>query len=249
MKETAIYVMTHKRFHHENLPQIYIPLHVGAAISDDLGYLRDDTGDNISAKNRNYCELTGLYWMWKHASADIVGLCHYRRYFSTMPLDRKLKYILPQQRIALILEKADIILPYPVYYRMTVGEQYRTEHMERDYQLTREAIQKVAPDYITDYDAVMGGHTYSQCNMFIMNKTRTDQYCRWLFSVYDYMEKYVDLEGYSKYQARMYGFMSERLLNVWVRHNALKTKYMFSASTELDYVQAVKLKVQNMLRM
>ena len=65
MTETGnvrIYVMTHKQFQ-QQLPNIYQVLHVGAKGKVDLGYLRDDIGDNISNKNPNYCELTGLYWM------------------------------------------------------------------------------------------------------------------------------------------------------------------------------------------
>ena len=44
---------------------IYLPVHVGKKGKTDLGYQGDDTGDNISDKNTNYCELTGLYWAWK----------------------------------------------------------------------------------------------------------------------------------------------------------------------------------------
>lgn len=42
----------------------------------------DDTGDNISARNREYSECTGLYWFWKNydwQKLDYVGAFQYRR--------------------------------------------------------------------------------------------------------------------------------------------------------------------------
>ena len=93
-----IVVATHKAF---PMPtdKMYIPLHVGAEGKTnedgtplDLGYQKDNTGDNISAKNANYCELTGLYWAWKNLKADYIGLVHYRRYFqgiSKMPANAR----------------------------------------------------------------------------------------------------------------------------------------------------------------
>ena len=62
--------------------EIYTPIHVGKANAGiDLGWMGDDTGDNISAKNQNYCELTAVYWAWKNLKdVDYVGLCHYRRF-------------------------------------------------------------------------------------------------------------------------------------------------------------------------
>lgn len=52
----------------------YLPIQVGAHGKDDIGYTRDDIGDNISEKNPYYCELTGLYWMWKILMLIIVAL-------------------------------------------------------------------------------------------------------------------------------------------------------------------------------
>ena len=76
-----IYTMTHKPFKKPDDP-VYIPLHVGREISQDLGYMGDNTGEHISDLNPYYGELTGLYWIWKNETeADIIGICHYRRYF------------------------------------------------------------------------------------------------------------------------------------------------------------------------
>ena len=58
-----------------------LPIQAGKACSDiDLDMQGDDTGDNISAKNFGYAELTAIYWLWKNSKADIKGLFHYRRF-------------------------------------------------------------------------------------------------------------------------------------------------------------------------
>lgn len=78
-KKTKIYVITHKKYDNIVENDVYTPLFVGAKGKESFGYLRDDTGDNISEKNQYYSELTGLYWIWKNSDSDIAGLNHYRR--------------------------------------------------------------------------------------------------------------------------------------------------------------------------
>ena len=75
-----VIVATHKACDIAQDP-LYLPVHVGAAGKEDIGFTRDDSGDNISEKNPHFCELTGLYWAWKNLDDDYIGLCHYRRYF------------------------------------------------------------------------------------------------------------------------------------------------------------------------
>lgn len=60
---------------------ILIPVQVNsAAAKNRMDMTHDDEGDNISAKNPSYCELTAQYWEWKNVDADYYGLCHYRRF-------------------------------------------------------------------------------------------------------------------------------------------------------------------------
>ena len=81
-KKIQLYVITHSEelIRQIRNDEVYTPLFVGRNGKENFGFCSDDScEDNISSKNRDYCELTGLYWMWKGSDADIIGLCHYRR--------------------------------------------------------------------------------------------------------------------------------------------------------------------------
>ena len=236
MPEIQIFVAAHKRFElSPRLTSIYRPLQVGSEGKEPLGFLQDNTGDHISEKNASYCELTGLYWMWKNVQADIVGLCHYRRYFSSWPLDRRLRHVLTGEQIEKILTEYDVILPRRVHLgRMTVSEHFANHHSERDLATTRSAIEALFPDYLASFDEVMAMHRTHQCNMFIMSKKQADAYCNWLFSVLDYVEQRTDISNYDAVQKRLYGYLGERLLHVWIHHQKLRVCEKWFASTELS---------------
>lgn len=218
MKDIKIYCMAHKLF---NVPsnKIYVPLQVGAELHDNLGYVRDNEGDNISKKNPFYSELTGFYWMWKNdVTSDVKGLCHYRRFF----LNEK-GTILEAAEVQNILSRFDMIVSgRAVYEQGTIYENYGEKHYTKDLDLTGEVIKEKYPDYCDSFKQVMEGKETYFANMFIASKDRADAYAKWLFDILFEVEKRLDMTGYDDYNRRVFGFISERLLTVWIRKNRLR---------------------------
>lgn len=217
--------------------EYFFPIHGGAALaSEALPYVRDDTGDNISMKNRNYCELTAHYWFWKNCKCDIVGLNHYRRFFNfghlhdwVVPeryycdLERFMQrpYSFPEN-LSDLLNQYDIIKPPAHSWPYRVATQYAIFHVVNDLNVLREVIRDITPDYLVAFDHLFyHSNSYSQYNMFIMRWELFDTYSEWLFSVLFEVEKRIKISGYVD-QARVFGYMAERLLTVFVEKNSLR---------------------------
>ena len=211
---------------------MYLPVHVGAAGKESIGYQRDDEGDNISAKNPNYCELTGLYWAWKNLKADYVGLAHYRRHYSNGKRfgDKKDK-VINSTEMEKKLKDTDILLPTPRnYWIETNYSQYAHAHHAIDLDTTRDILKEKYPQYIAAWDSSMKKTTGHRFNMFVMKKEFFDQYCEWLFDVLFELENRLDISTYNKNDSRVFGFVSERLLDVWIETNHYSykdTSYVF----------------------
>lgn len=222
MSDIKIIIASHKSY---QMPKdsMYLPIHVGAEGKADLGYLKDNSGDNISEKNANYCELTGLYWAWKNLDADYIGLAHYRRHFCLKSSKGdKWQKILTKEQLEPLLQKHDIILPNPRnYFIETNYDQYVHAHHAEDLDTTRQILQERYPDYLPIYDDYMKRTIGHRFNMFIMKKEIFDAYCSWLFEILFELEKRLDISDYSKNDARVFGFVSERLIDVWIENNKL----------------------------
>lgn len=208
---------------------VYLPIHVGRAGKADLGYVGDNTGDNISSKNTNYCELTGLYWAWKNLKCDYIGLCHYRRYFahtvSGSDMEKKKLAILQRTDYEKLLKQYDVILPKQRnYFIETVRSQYEHAHNKNDLALTEQIVAELYPEYSEAFCKVMGRTKLHIFNMFVMKKEKFDEYCQWLFTILFELEKRIDVSNYNQYEARVFGFISERLFNVWLEEQVLKVK-------------------------
>lgn len=225
MSDIKVIVATHKNYW---MPadSIYFPIHVGREGKSDLGYQGDNTGDNISSKNANYCELTGLYWAWKNLKADYLGLAHYRRHFTTKSSKgSKEERVITKAQLETLFKDTDILLPNPRnYYIETNYSQYVHAHHKEDLDYTRDIIQEKYPKYIKAYDESMKRTTGHRFNMFIMKRNKFDAYCEWLFDILFELEKRLDISTYNKNDARVFGFVSERLLDVWIETNGYTYK-------------------------
>ena len=199
---------------------LYLPVQAGRALHAPLPYVGDDTGENISEKNPHYCELTCLYWAWKNLDADALGLCHYRRYFAGRAFGEKWTRLLTAQQAEKLLKKAPVILPKKRNYWIETGySQYAHAHHEEDLVLTRAILAENWPVYVPAFDRTLGRIRGHRFNMFLMTRPLLDQYCSWLFQVLAELEARLDLSSYSAYDQRVFGFVGERLLDVWIETN------------------------------
>lgn len=238
-----IYIVTHKKFEPLGEKKFYQPLLVGADNNGCSDYkLRDNQGENISNKNSSFCELTGLYWVWKNKRDDLVGLCHYRRYFAKRQLTGK-NCILGQKEIENILKSNDIILPKKRWFSgKTAKKFYSKFHNIDDWNNMKKIMINLYPDYQEDIDwfeEEKSGYCY---NMFITSRSLLNEYCEWLFRILFELEKLVDLQEYGAYNRRIYGFLAERMINIWVHHNNLKVYEMPVYNPELISMLANKSK-------
>lgn len=213
----------------------------------------DNTGENISNKNQYYSELTGIYWVFKNQSAEIIGTCHYRRFFTTKsePLSYKLKrflyyfgglnigrhgliytsnqeywgkYILTCDEAKSILTDFDAIMPIKRKLRQSIESHYNKYHDSNDLHLLRIIISEKSPEYTSSFESTLQQKRLFANNMLIMRRQNFEALCEWLFMLLFEFEKRVDLRNYTDYQQRIFGFISERLITTWVNHHKLKIK-------------------------
>ena len=237
----------------------YLPIQVGKAISNtDLGIQGDNTGDNISEKNQSYCELTGIYWAWKNLkNVDYIGLCHYRRYFDFHKQGNMIAHstIIPSKNFAKLdlsvpknvlkeLEKGYIFIPKKITYKYPLYIDYSIHHLSEDIRKLEEIINIHCEDkYKKAFSKVIHhNNKLSPYNMFLMSWKEFDRYCQWLFSILVIAEKEINITNYNSVQKRIFGYMGERLFNIYIYANQLKVKELpiLKISDEINNTNLIK---------
>lgn len=215
--DIALLVATHKDYWMPDDP-IYLPVQVGAAGSDsDLGFRRDDEGNNISSLNPRYSELTAVYWAWKNLKADAVGLAHYRRHFKGTGE----RNTLAGTDARALLDRAPIVLPkLRKYYVETVESHYGHTFDPAHLEILRSVLAELSPASVESFDTVLASRSAHIFNMFLMRRNFFDDYCAWMFPILFETEKRIDFDSMTPFQARVMGRLSERLMDTWILSNS-----------------------------
>lgn len=208
----------------------------------------DNQGEHISELNPYFCELTAMYWAWKNLQAEYYGLFHYRRVFDFTgkvklqnPYDVNKIRLTPKQVITRfnitqaylesILQQADILVSKRIIVSygwessrfLNQYEIYARDHHQKDLDIVIDIIREKYPHYEEALQKVFftKARTLSWWNLFVMKKELYFEYCEFLFSVLFEAQKRINIQYYTPYQQRIYGFLAERLLNVFIIYKDL----------------------------
>ena len=238
MPDIKLFVACHQPTFVPNHPLLF-PIQVGAALTSERfpGFLYDDTGDNISAKNRSYCELTAQYWAWKNIDADYYGFFHYRRYLYPDPTAPKPYRIakapslqqleaLNFNQISAFIEQYDVIAPIAENMHVSVYQQYSTApfHHSADLEAVENILRTQYPQMVPSMNEYLHGTKQYFGNIFIMRKDLFFYYCEWLFNTLKTFEQQYDFSFYEGASIRVFGYLAERLLGIWLTsHKSIRT--------------------------
>ena len=269
-----VVVATHKLF---DMPKdkMYIPLHVGAEgkINEngeplDLGFQKDNTGENISDKNAQFCELTGLYWAWKNLDADFIGLVHYRRYFKGIGGKKAVKKsdnenklfdkVLTYKQFRPLMDDYKIIVPKKRrYYIETLEKHYAHNHYIEELDTAKEVMLKKYPEYADAYDRAIHRTWGYMFNMMIMKKELLDDYCTWLFDILFEMTERLNASSSNEknhnheapkltpFENRLPGRVSERIFNVWLEYQLETGRIRKEDIKEIPFMYMERINILN----
>ena len=243
-----IIIATHKKY---EMPKddMYLPLHVGAEgkVDEnnrplDLGYQKDNTGENISELNASYCELTGLYWAWKNLDEDFIGLSHYRRHFCIKKSKRDFENVLSYKEIEPYLDSIRVFVPQKrKYYIESLYSHYAHTHYAEHLDVVREIIQKDYPSYLKSFDKIVKQTSGYMFNMMIMQRDLLDDYCTWLFDILFKAGEKINVGNENAFQGRFYGRISEIIFNVWLDEQIQSGKLKINEIKEIPCIHMEKI--------
>lgn len=206
-KDTSIiFIVKHKEYNNP-IPKNYKEIYVG-----DMFKKNDD---NINYLNPYINEATAIYDIWKHFKGDIMGLCHYRRYFYEDD-------ILSLKSAKNVLKTHDIIITKDVIFDKGIYKQLSSEFTFYD-RLILDKYYNILIKKEPQLEEWFRFNHFSPKEMFVCKKELLDQYCEWLFPlIIPITEQFVKEDVDMVSNKRMIGHLVERLFAYWIWKNSLK---------------------------
>lgn len=234
---------------------VLIPINAGRALVDPLSEkgqwlhkntIGDDSGENISLKNKTYNEMTAIYWAWKNqdklGNPDAIGVQHYRRHFvlnESLELDKDKNFWefrfpgftdnIEQYFKKIGYSEASITQLSSAYpcvaaafeHHKTVYQQYLDAekvgaHHIEDLDFVGEYISNKFPEYKNAVSNYFSGCTIYVANMFLMHKNIFNRYCAFIFDVLKAYEEYLSQNSYLRSDEECRFFVSERITGIFI---------------------------------
>ncbi len=210
-----------------------IPIQCWKDISKaELPMLADNTWDNISIKNPFYSELTWMYWVWKNydlSNITHIWFCHYRRKYNINFLEKIIK---KNKSIDIIMPRKINLWPFS-----SIESHYNYMHIKEDFSIMKNYMKKNFPNFdlkiLEKRNIPYINNNMYAFNMFIMKKELFSNYCEWLFKILFDLEKEIYPSHYS-YQKRVYWYLAERLLNVFIYNQKKSWKKILECKLQID---------------
>lgn len=188
-----------------------IPIQAGAAMTDcNIARVKDNVGDNISEKNGCYCEMSALYSIWKkgfivkeHEKKCYYGMIHYRRRLNLTEDDFR--------RAA--ANDVDVIMPYPYPHEPNIGIHHSLSMDDRMWDIAVRVVEELYPDYASDLPEIMESRYMYVCNIVFARGYVMEDYCRWIFSILERVEKEYYSDGLIF--DRKLGYLAETLTAIY----------------------------------
>ena len=240
-------------------PDIFVPIHVGREIAEkavangmaseeDEAWMRenaigDNTGDNISSKNKRYCELTAMYWAWKNyeelGDPNYIGFMHYRWHLCfdlknetvlspdglihcpKITDDYIKKFHLREETIRRFVKDYDVVVAEKLHVNYvkvdTVYEQYKNSphHDIKDYDVCMAVVKELYPAYSSAVSEYNNQPFGYFTNIFLMKKELFMEYADWLFTILEETERRLDFSWRNVQEMRVLAYISKRLFGIW----------------------------------
>lgn len=240
---------------------VFVPIHLGRALAarsskdgslsaEDCRWLEenmtgDDDGDNISADNRKFCELTAFYWAWKNydrlGNPDYIGFMHYRRHLSfnrnkhfaadkygfveepAINEEYLQKFRLDDESVEDAVRGRDVLIAARTDLKRlgTLSPYNHYENSQKklhigDYEKALEVLRKKYPEYVEAAVKYNNGDYAYFTNVLIMRKEIFMHYCAWLFDILTETDKRLDYTGYNVEEMRALAYIAEWLCGIYV---------------------------------